>query len=960
MMPDSSRIVRRIFLYAALAAAACWGIAAAAAWGIAAVTASSAPIPQRGPRPPVVPGPMLEQGTVTFDTPDLTLVLVKSSQTVAAVRTKAPEAFDFTPGDLLAERSRDGYYHLGDLDLRVRAGTSGEWRGFSTAAARTPVTPLATGPGDLAAADLAPTMGAGLPLKVIRTWRVERGALVLRFALTNPTTGPVQVGALGIPMVFNNVLSNRSLDQAHTACVFYDPYIGMDAGYVQVARLTGRGPVLLVTPDGRTPLEAWNPIMNPRRPGGGAAVAPPPTAAGVAPAAAPLFTDATPRGQTFEGFFDWMAHSQAVAEAEWKDAEPWNPPSMATLAPGETRTYGVAFLLAPDLHGVERTLAAHGRPVAVGVPGYILPMDVDGRLFLQSGRAVRAIDVEPRGALEVRQVDPPRAGGWREHVVRGRQWGRARLTLTYDDGSVQTVHYKVIKAAATAVADLGRFLTTRQWFVDPADPFRRSPSVMTFDRETNQIVTQDSRVWIAGLGDEGGSSWLTGVTKQLGQPDPGEIAKYQEFVDRVLWGGLQYADGPKQFAVRKSLFYYAPDERPAGYYRNDLNWTTWTSWKKEATEAVDRSYDYPHVAALHWVMYRLARNRVGLVTNHPWDWYLTRAWKTGVAMTEHAPHYAQFGQMEGTVFLEILRDLRREGWTAEADAFEAKMKARADIWSKLAYPYGSEMAWDSTGQEEVFAWTTHFGDAAKARVTLDAVLCYMPTLPHWGYNGSARRYWDFLYGGKTRRIERQLHHYGSGLNAIPVLAAFRAQPDDDYLLRVGYGGAMGALANIDEEGFAAAAFHAFPDTLKPDAYSGDYAQNFLGHALNAATYLVRHPVFGWLAFGGNVAERTGRVVVTPLDAFRMRVYLAPVGLWLTLDAGRFERVSLDSSTRAVRAELAAATPDAPVARLRVELPARPVGDARGAYRPARNYAVERDAFVIPLGRAQTIVDLALK
>ena len=45
-------------------------------------------------------------------------------------------------------------------------------------------------------------------------------------------------------------------------------------------------------------------------------------------------------------------------------------------------------------------------------------------------------------------------------------------------------------------------------------------------------------------------------------------------------------------------------------------------------------------------MYRLARNRTGLVTNRPWDWYLTNAWQTGIAMTTHAPHYAQFGQME--------------------------------------------------------------------------------------------------------------------------------------------------------------------------------------------------------------------------------------------------------------------------------------------------------------------------
>ena len=97
-------------------------------------------------------------------------------------------------------------------------------------------------------------------------------------------------------------------------------------------------------------------------------------------------------------------------------------------------------------------------------------------------------------------------------------------------------------------------------------------------------------------------------------------------------------------------------------------------------------------------------------------------------------------------------------------------------------PFGSEMAWDSTGQEEVYAWCKYFGYDDKALVSLNSIIGYMPALPHWGYNGNARRYWDFLYGGKIRRIERQLHHYGSGLNAIPVLAHYREHPDDEYLL----------------------------------------------------------------------------------------------------------------------------------------------------------------------------------
>ena len=41
-------------------------------------------------------------------------------------------------------------------------------------------------------------------------------------------------------------------------------------------------------------------------------------------------------------------------------------------------------------------------------------------------------------------------------------------------------------------------------------------------------------------------------------------------------------------------------------------------------------------------------------------------------------------------------------------------------------------------------------------------------------------------GAPGSRYERQLHHYGSGLNAIPALAQYRQQPDDLHLLRIGY------------------------------------------------------------------------------------------------------------------------------------------------------------------------------
>jgi len=888
---------------------------------------------------PATPGPMLAQGTIDLDTPDFTLTLVRSSQTVAALKPKGADGFDFTPGDLLIARSQNGYFHLGDMTIRLRIGDSGNWSNFSTATARTPVLPLPAAVGVLAAADLTPTLPQEFPLQITRTWALQEGKLVLRFALKNKTNQTIQVGALGIPMVFNNILTDRSLDEAHAKCSFYDPYIGEDGGYLQVTRLNGHGPALIVVPDGKTPFEAYNPILD--KPGSWGAT--------------PVFTDPTPRWITFEGFYEWMVHSEAYAENEWKGVQEWNPATMLTLGPEESKTYGLKFLASPTIREIEQTLTRNGRPVVIGVPGYILPTDLDARLFLKYSKAVKSISVEPKTALAISQLAST-PGGWKAYAVRGKTWGRSRLTITYQDGSVQTVHYFVTKPETEVVADMGHFLTTRQWYVDPNDPFQRGPSVMTYDRETNQVVMQDSRAWIAGLGDEGGGGgWISAMMKQLVKPNKDELTKLLQFYDEVLWGRLQHRDGPLHYGVRKSLFYYQPDQMPSGYYRSDFDWSTWTSWNKQHAERVDRSYDYPHVAATDWVLYRLARNHQGLVTNHPWDWYLDHAYQTSVAMTQFAGEYAIFGQMEGTIFLQILTDLRREGMNDEAANLEDKMRVRTERWRKEAYPFGSEMPWDSTGQEEVYAWTKYFGYKEKADVTLDAILGYDPTVPHWGYNGSARRYWDFIFAGKDRRLERQLHHYGSSLNAIPVLAEYREHPEDLYLLRVGYGGTMGSLSDIDQEGFASAAFHAFPDMLKPDPITGDYGPNFFGHAWNTATYVVHDADLGWLAFGGNLKADANMIKVMPLDSYRARVYIAPSGLWLTLEAGQFQSVEIDSKTGAVRVGLPPADEYTTTARLRVEQPAPVKGEGR--YHPVQRFQSERDAYVVPLGKETTWVDL---
>ncbi len=89
----------------------------------------------------------------------------------------------------------------------------------------------------------------------------------------------------------------------------------------------------------------------------------------------------------------------------------------------------------------------------VGVPGYVVPTDLDAALFVRSPSAITGITSYPAGALDVTTV--PGKPGWTRLSVRGRQWGRARLTLTYADGQVQTVQYFVTKPLEQTMADLG-------------------------------------------------------------------------------------------------------------------------------------------------------------------------------------------------------------------------------------------------------------------------------------------------------------------------------------------------------------------------------------------------------------------------------------------------------------------------------------------------------------------------
>jgi hypothetical protein len=254
-----------------------------------------------------------------YRTAQFRLELRTDTQTLARLSPIAETGFDFTPGAREAERQGDGYVHVGDIHLRLRT-EGGAWRDFSSAHQRRPIRRLAAGGATLAAADITASLGPDSPLRVERRWVAEGGALALRFVLTNTSKQAVEVGGLGLPMVFDNIITDRSLEEAHAQASFVDPYIGRDAGYLQVTRLNGKGPALLVLPEKATPLEAYRPIQQAGR--------------GAKPG--DIFTDRSERGQTSEGFYDWTVASKGSPSRTGRPpASSGTPPPASPSPPGQ-------------------------------------------------------------------------------------------------------------------------------------------------------------------------------------------------------------------------------------------------------------------------------------------------------------------------------------------------------------------------------------------------------------------------------------------------------------------------------------------------------------------------------------------------------------------------------------------------------------------------------------------------
>ncbi|KAG8457365.1 hypothetical protein KFE25_005046 [Diacronema lutheri] len=774
----------------------------------------------------------------------------------------------------------------------------------------------------------------------------------------------VLVGSLGLPLPFNQYFAFRSLEAVAHSCAFAEAHVGMHAGYVQVTRARGQGPVLLVLPARAhgsvgapsARFEAWRPLRE---------------------------LDRLEPNYMYENSHELLLHSAAYAHAEWRAAEPWNAPTAAIVRRAHPLVRGLRLRLVPTVDAVEAALHAAGVPVAVVLPAPTITTEMLGAtLWMRAppGLALArgAERTHPRGCValgaapERVRSDAARAG-WSAYVLRAEQAvGRCRLELTFAPPSaaggavVQSVSLYVAKPAAALVQSLARVANTVGWVGgEVADPWHRFPAYFGTDMSSRSALLQQSKVFMSGLSDEAGLAMpLAMAAKQLGLADALDVRRLEAMVHETLLAPpnasarvrarfLQSAD---DWGVRRSQLFWSDEvdadpavaaAAPELYAACHRCWPKcwWLiCWSEPEAAKTWRAFNYPHVAAIYWALYRVgSRRQPALVRAAPADWYLEAAARTALGMYAHGGRthgLAQWGLMGGVTFVLILRDLQaalahaaaagdaraHARWASLEARVRGAMGARVAKWRSLPFPFGSEFPWDSTGYEEVHAWLRAFGRTAEAAETAQAILAFVGVQPHWGYAGNARRYWDFGINGKRGDLgnERELHHYAAPLNALPLVAEYEAAPHRPLLLRIGAAATLGSLTLIEpESGFVSMAWHGDPAVLARDAYSADFGVGFLGAALLSRATIAWHEPFGWVCAlcdfaraDGSAAPREAlptldapaptareplpRVDALPRDAYRRRLFLAPLGLLLTAEGAAIRMARLGEPAGCVR------------------------------------------------------------
>ena len=820
---------------------------------------------------------------------------------------------------------------LGDLVIRYRR-RGGEWREATTGASdgerRVHV-------GERSQTVTVNYTGESTDLRALRgisceeRYNVAGGKLHWTIRLKNLDKETVEIGGLGLPMLFNTMYA-KDPAVTYQKRVIRHSYVEGSDSFVLVTRANGEGPYLLMTPEAGTRLEYFESADRSKR-------------------SDDLNRVFAQRG-AWEGLY--TAYIHAAGEVAAEEAEYWRQPlTRAMLAPagegGDEVRYGFTFQMTPDYESAKRAMLECGLLVVDVSPGMVLPADLPGLISLRGKKEIHSVRAEFPGETEIER-EPGREAQQSLYRVRFRRLGENEITVEYGEGESTRLEYFVTEPLASLIKKRAAFLVAHQQVKDPSKWYDGLFSLwdMRAERLRTPEDTGGLQTYMVGGSDDPDLCKAPYIAaKNVAYPDDGEIAAVEYYIEHFLWGKLQRSDteDPYPFGIYGSPVWKENRNSSVGYGSGG-----------NGREHLWRTFDYTHVIQLYFLMYEIAKMYPDRVHYATAGEYLRRAYRTAMAYFE-VPYAIRMGEpwdfrgytdwafKQGAFHEVFITDLIGALEEEKKDAEAATLRSMWDrkvmyFLSDHPYPFGSEMYFDTTAFESTHAIARY---AAQHRADLAAVpWTDKNSGVRYAHDGvSTERVEDFtrkeILANTVARgmLETNYYQLGSDIRqegSSNYLLSYMTQMGGWALLDYGVSQGASGTSSIDlgyasylagwadvnsgtpasgfgywypgrgNDGAAGWGFNpqsvgtTFMDGIKrvPRGlwpYDGEIDSGFSGSFQAARTVVFRHPLFGLIADGAVLEEHGAEIGVECRDGLnqRMDVLLNGKHLQIALDRDGF-------------------------------------------------------------------------
>ena len=589
-------------------------------------------------------------------------------------------------------------------------------------------------------------------------------------------------------------------------------------------------------------------------------------------------------------------------------------------SPGDQVRYGFRLRWAGSYQEMRDILYEEGLFDVRVVPGMSLPSDLSARFVLRTRARIESIEAEHPGETTIRYLGEPRP---HTHVyeVTFRRLGENLLTIHHDGGRETYLEFfstepleTLIKKRAAFLVDRQQVRDTTKWWDGVFGPYDAREEVTRTIEDPDIFL--ERMVYVLTCDDPGLSKAPFLAYKNVHFPDRREIEALEYYLDRFVWGGLQRREDerPYPYGVYGTPHWYInrSPERRAEYTDRDLD-----------REHVWRSYDYPHVIMLYYHMYEIARMYPELSTYLDAAGYLRRAYGTARAFFTYPyeiyPDYYEtykWGLYNELVVLKLIAALEREGFRTQADFLRSEWEKKVKYFVyDDEYPLRSEYAFDRTAFESSYALAKY---GATHEMPPDEHLWWDVQKERWYSHPmvrkeDARAFMDRqLAGNLAVRGWLETSYYQLGADpSLSYMAAMGGwgildyaihfSPDPFDWLQLGYASYLSSWSLMNtgtpESGFGywfpgehndgAAGWQfmsskvgsawmgsSYPGGVQvprgPWHYDGEIDLGFGGALRMARTVVTQDPLFGWIAYGGELREEDDLLSVVPRDGLRKR------------------------------------------------------------------------------------------